>query len=195
MNMKRDVYRTEFQLSDTGRDVIDSDTGEVFDIALEMVRERGDVASLFFHYAQHYFDIRKAGTATKRTNCTRLRIFPDSPAGFIPVQRPRHDVTNRTDRLVVKRMIQSLFLMPDIDSKRFMYNSIKEYVRVKRSRVLCADAMRLLLDALHHESIDVDSLIREMFDMTRDYNTKYDAKGLWIYKMCSDAPDGAMVYE
>lgn len=194
LNMKRDVYRTEFQLSDTGRDAVDPDTGEVFDITLDMVKDRGDVASLFFHYAQHYFDIRKAGTATRRTNCTRLRIFPDSPAGFIPVQRPRHDVTNRTDRLVVKRMIQSLFLMPDMDAKRFMYNSIREYVRVKRSRVLCADAMRLLLDALHDESIDVDSLIREMFDMTRDYNTKYDAKGLWLYKMCNNADDGAGVY-
>ena len=81
-----------------------------------------------------------------------------------------------------------------MDAKRFMYNSIREYVRVKRSRVLCADAMRLLLDALHDESIDVDSLIREMFDMTRDYNTKYDAKGLWLYKMCNNADDGAGVY-
>lgn len=194
LNMKRDVYRVEFQMSDTGREVIDPDTGEQFDITLDMVASRSDVAALFFHYAQHYFDIRKAGTATRRTNCTPIRVFPDSSAGFIPVQRPHHDVTTRTDRLVVKRMIQSLFMMPDVDAQRFMYNSIREYVRVKRSRVLCSDAFTLLLDALHNPTSSVDGLISEMFDMTRDYNEKYDAKGLWLAKIYRDCDDGAGIY-
>lgn len=191
LNLRRDVYRVEFQMTDTGREAIDPDTGEQFDITLDMVADRNDVASIFFHYAQHYFDVRKAGTATRRTNCTRLRIFPDAHSGFTPVQRPRHDVTTRTDRLVVKRMVQSLFLMPDLDAKRFMYNSIVEYVRVKRSRVLCSDAIRLLLDALHCSSIDVDSLLSEMFDMTREYNERYDAKGLWLGKIYYDCDEGA----
>lgn len=189
MNLQRDVYRTEFQLSDTGREVIDQETGEQFDITLEQVADRRELAFLFFHYAQHYFDIRKANTATKRTNCTPLQIFPTSPLPFQPVQRPRCIKSNRTDKLVCRRMIESMFMIPDINARRHMFIALGRYVWARHSGVLCTGALRLLRDALGSDNIPVSSLIDEMFEMTREHYTKYDSYGVWLYEIWNDCRD------
>ena len=186
LNLTRDVYRVEFQLSDTGRDVVDQETQQTFDIKLEQVISRTDVAAIFFHYAQHYFDIRKANTASRRTNCKPLTIFPTSPNLFTPAQRPRRELTERMDKVVVRKMIEALFLMKDADSRVLMYHSIQKYVESRKSNVLCTGAFRLLLDALHSEGVNTSTLVDEMFDMTREHFTKYDKNGLWIYKIVND---------
>lgn len=189
MNLQRDVYRTEFQLSDTGREVIDEETGEQFDITIEQIADRRELTFLFFHYAQHYFDIRKANTATKRTNCTPLQIFPASPLPFYPVQRPRLEVSNRTDKLVCKRMIEAIFMVNDIQARRHMFIALGNYVWAKRTNVLCTGALRLLLDAIRSNNINASMLIDEMFEMSREHFTKYDNKGLWLYEIWHECRD------
>lgn len=186
MNLQRDVYRTEFQLSDTGREVIDQETGEQFYITIEQIADRRELTFLFFHYAKHYFDIRKAGTAEKRTNCTPIRIFPTTPLPFQPVQRPRCIKSNRTDKLVCRRMIEAMFQVHDITARRHMYIALGQYVHAKHSGVLCAGALRLLRDAFASDSVNVSALIDEMFEMTREHYTKYDPSGLWLYEIWND---------
>lgn len=187
LNLERDVYRVEFAMHDTGKQVLDDETGEIFDISLEDISDRQHVADLFFHYAQHYFDIRKAGTAAKRTDCTPVRLFPTVSDHFRPVQRPRYLTSTRTDRIVIRQMIVSMFTMPTTESRRFMYNAINDYIKVKRSAVLCRGAMTLLLDALHSDQIDPNSLVDEMFEMSREHFKRYDKKGVWVYEIVNDA--------
>lgn len=186
MNLQRDVYRTEFQLSDTGREVVDQETGEQFCITIDQIADRRELTFLFFHTAKHYFDIRKANTAPKRTDCTRVSLFPTTPLPFHPVQRPRCVKSNRTDKLVCRRMIEAMFKVHDITARRHMYIALGQYVWAKGSGVLCTGALRLLRDALASDIVDVPNLIDEMFDLTREHYTKYDSSGLWLYEIWND---------
>lgn len=186
LNLQRDVYRVEFQLTDTGKHVVDTETGAVLDISIEDVIDRVDVAKMFIHYAQHYFDIRKANTACKRTECARVLLFPDAPNMFVAYQRPRSATTARTDKVVVRQMVRALFAMCSVDQKRAMYHSIRNYVTAKNSNVLCEGALRLLLDCIYSRTLSPDSLVDEMFEMTKEHFQKYDRKGLWIYKIVKD---------
>jgi len=189
LNLERDVYRVEFAMTDLGTQVIDPETGEQFDIPYDRCADRLYIAGLFFHYAQHYFDIRRAGTASKRTQCRRLDVFPEQAVGFIAVQRPRYMLTTKTDKVVVRSMIRALFAAQDFEQRRFMFNSIKTYVAVRKSNVLCRGAYRLILDALHSEWIDPDALTDECFEITKEHFERYDSKGQWIYDAVNDTHD------
>ena len=70
-----------------------------------------------------------------------------------------------------------------------MFNAIKAYVQAKRSKVLCDGAYRLLLDVLHSDKVNPDTLVDEMFELTREHFTRYDDKGLWIYEIVNDCCD------
>lgn len=193
LNLQRHVYRTEFQLTDLGTQVIDVDTGEQFDITLQECADRQHLAALFFHYAQHYFDIRKAGTAVKRTECKRLEIFPAVPSPFIAPQRPRREKTDRVDRIVCRQMIRAMFAVDDIEARRHMLIALGNYVIAKKTNVLCTGAFRLLLDALRSNCINPDALADELFEMTREHFQVYDKKGLWLYEMVNDCRDAGFI--
>ena len=188
-NLQRDVYRVEFQLTDLGTSTVDVDTGEVVNIEMEQIIDRQDIAALFFHYAQHYFDIRKVEPGKKRYDCEPIGIFPDGALPFVVLQRPRYFKTSRTDRMVVRQMIVSMFAMKSTDERVSMFNAIKAYVQAKRSKVLCDGAYRLLLDVLHSDKVNPDTLVDEMFELTREHFTRYDDKGLWIYEIVNDCCD------
>lgn len=189
LNTEREVYRTEFQLTDIGKEIIDPDTGESFDIQIEDIAERSRVAEYFLRFALHYFDIRKANTATKRTDCKPMRIFPPNCDRFIVPQRPRYEKSTKTDRLVVRRMIEAMFQVPDIDARRHMMISIGNYVKATRSHALCHGAFRLLLDSLRSDDVNVSMLITECFELTRESRMKYDSKGVWLYEIWNDCID------
>lgn len=189
LNLERDVYRVEFALTDLGTQVIDPETGEQLDIPYDKCADRLHIAGLFFHYAQHYFDIRRAGTASKRTQCRRLDVFPEQAVGFIAAQRPRYMLTTKTDKVVVRSMIRALFAVQDIEQRRFMFNSIKTYVAVRKSNAMCRGAYRLLLDALHSDNIDPDRVADECFEITKEHFERYDSKGQWVYDAVNDTHD------
>jgi hypothetical protein len=189
LDTAREVYRCEFQLTDIGKEIIDPDTGEAFDIQLEEIADRSRVADYFLRYAKHYFDIRKANTATKRTECKPVRIFPSNCDRFIVPQRPRYEKSSKTDKLVVRRMIESMFMIDDVEARRHMLISIGNYVKSTRSHALCHGAFRLLLDSLRSNEINVSMLIDECFELTRESRMKYDSKGIWLYEIWNDCID------
>jgi hypothetical protein len=186
LNLQRDVYRVEFQLEDTGLQFSDEVSGEVYDIEWQRMADRSYISTIFCHYAQHYFDIRKAGTAAKRTDCKPLAMFPTDGIGFIPVQRPRALTTTRTDRIVIRQMIVALFALNSIDERRAMFNSIKAYCSVRDSSAMCKGSYRLLLDAIYSENVIPDRVADECFEMAKEHYEMYDRQGQWVYDSVED---------
>lgn len=134
-NMERDVWRIEFALTDTGRDVVDSETGEVFDIKIDQIEEPRSVEDLFLYYAQHYFDIRK-NTGAPRYKCPPLNLLPKVGRVFIPYQRPHLGTSTRTDKLVVKRMQEAMFDCKERNERFVLWHAIRLYQERKRIEVI-----------------------------------------------------------
>lgn len=127
----RDIWRVEFSLSDTGREVIDTETGEQFDITLEQIADRPTLEGLFLRYASHYWDIRK-NTGEKRYKCPQMQMFPPTPQLFRPVQRPHLGTMGRTDKLVLKALFEIGTALPNRKEKLLMLKAIRLYQQSKR---------------------------------------------------------------
>ena len=140
LTTKRDVWRIEFALMDTGREVIDADTGEQFDIPVEDLADKQKLQGLFFHYAQHYFDIRK-NTGQRRYDCPKLRLLPDSPKMFVPVQRPRLGTMNTADRMVLKRLLDQAAECPNRAERFALLRAIKLYQYYRRVEMFDEEEM------------------------------------------------------
>lgn len=132
---RRDIWRVEFSLSDTGREVIDTETGEQFDITLEQIADRPTLEGIFLRYASHYWDIRK-NTGDKRYKCPQLQMFPPTPQLFRPVQRPHLGTCSRTDKLVVMRLVDAMIKAPNRSERWNILRSIELYQSANRCEVL-----------------------------------------------------------
>ena len=130
-NQDKDVWRVELSLRDTGREVIDTETGEQFDITLEQIANRPTLESLFLRYASHYWDIRK-NTGEKRYKCPQMQMFPPTPQLFRPVQRPHLGTMGRTDKLVLKALFEIGTALPNRKEKLLMLKAIRLYQQSKR---------------------------------------------------------------
>lgn len=130
-NEDRDVWRVEFSLHDTGREVIDTETGEQFDITPEQIADRTTLEGLFLRYASHYWDIRK-NTGDSRYKCRPLQMFPPTPQLFRPVQRPHLGTMGRTDKQVLKALFEVGTALPNRKEKLLMLKAIKLYQQSKR---------------------------------------------------------------
>lgn len=131
---ERDVWRIEFSLKDTGVQIAVPKTHFVYDIPLKDLYERERLIVRFLHYAEHYWDIRK-NTDTNRYKCERLQLLPDSPMPFIPVQRPHLGTMNRTDKMVVDRLLGIAAQLPNQGERMAMLESIRLYQHSKRIEV------------------------------------------------------------
>lgn len=140
MNPNRDVWRIEFALTDTGRDVIDHETGEQFEITIDMIADRTHLQGIFWHYAQHYFDIRK-NTGQRRYDCPRLRLLPNSPSIFVPVQRPRLGTMNTADRMILNRLRDIIADIPNRGERWHMLQAIKAYQSYRRVELFDEEEM------------------------------------------------------
>lgn len=152
-NPKRDVWRVEFALTDTGAEVVDIvdntsllewttpdelegiDTPEKvkihFALQLDDIKERSNVEALFLYYAQHYWDIRK-NDGQPRYKCPRLDLLPSSPRPFRPYQRPHLGTLTRTDKMVVKRMQETMFDMKERNERFILWHAIRLYQESRR---------------------------------------------------------------
>lgn len=151
----RDTWRIEFALTDTGREVIDQETGEQFDIPLQSLADKQWLQGLFFHYAQHYFDIRK-NTGQRRYDCPRLRLLPDSPKMFIPVQRPRLGTMNTADRMVLNRLRDLAAECPNRAERFALLRTIRLYQYYRRVEQFDDEEMRKMQQWLYNMVSDDD---------------------------------------
>lgn len=133
-NMERDVWRIEFSLTDTGTQIAVPKTHYVYDIPLEDLASRERLMLRFLQYAQHYWDIRK-NTGKNRYRCERLDLLPDSVLPFFPYQRPRLGAMNRTDRMIVERMLTTAATLPNRGERMTMFESLKLYQSSHRVEV------------------------------------------------------------
>lgn len=141
LDVSHDVWRVEFALTDTGKEVIDSETGETFDLSITDLDSHDKVTALFCHYATHYWDIRKVEGDKRRYDCERLPMFPESPNQFLPVQRPRYSTCTKTDRLVLSRLASSLFIEDDYGARCAIIRAIESYQSSHRIVVWTKDAL------------------------------------------------------
>lgn len=152
LDTSHDVWRVEFALTDTGKQVIDSETGECFDIAISDIDTHDKVTALFCYYAQHYWDIRKVEGDKRRYDCKRLSMFPSTPNQFLPVQRPHYSSCTRTDRLVLNRLAESLYVEDDMGARYAIIRAIESYQHMKRVVVWDDVALRAMRDYVFGES-------------------------------------------
>lgn len=127
----RPVWRIEFSIHDTGIDVIDDETGEVFDIKLEQIKDPTNVEGLFLYYAQHYWDIRK-NTGQPRYKCPELKLLPKVGRMFRPYQRPHLGTLTRTDKMVVMRMQETMFECKERNDRFVFWHAIRLYQEQRR---------------------------------------------------------------
>lgn len=163
LDMSKDVWRVEFALTDTGRDVIDDETGECFSLSIDDIDDHDKVTALFCHYAQHYWDIRKVEGDKRRYDCKRLAMFPTSPNQFLPVQRPHYSTCTRTDRLVLKRMQESLYLEEDAQARFAIVRAIESYQSSHRICVFNDVAMKCMRDYVYSEPNEYASPLHDPF--------------------------------
>ena len=147
----RDVWRVEFALTDTGREVIDPDTGEQFDLSIDDIDDHDKVTALFCHYASHYWDIRKREGDKRRYDCKPLAMFPESPNQFLPVQRPHYSTCTRTDRLVLHRLQESLYREEDAGARFAIIRAIESYQSSHRIVVFDEVTLRCMRDYVYTE--------------------------------------------
>lgn len=161
----RDVWRIEFALTDTGKRSIDTETGEVFDVPLSDIVDRRKVQDMFIRYASHYFDIRK-NTGQRRYECPRLELLPPSPKRFVPFQRPHLHSFERTDRLVLRRMIDQAAALPNRGERMAMLQAAKLYQSAKRVEMMSErDWEKLSVWLYNLETDDVDKELQlSLFD-------------------------------
>lgn len=148
LNTNRDVWRIEFALTDTGREAIDQETGERFDIPLDALADRQTLQGVFWHYAQHYFDIRK-NTGQRRYDCPRLRLLPESPSIFVPVQRPRLGTMNTADKMVLNRLRNLAEGCPNRAERFAILQAIRLYQYYRRVEHFDDEEMRNLQQWLY----------------------------------------------
>lgn len=152
LDVSRDVWRVEFALTDTGKEVLDSETGERFDISIEDIDTHDKVTALFCYYAQHYWDIRKVEQDVSRYDCKRLAMFPSTPNQFLPVQRPHRSVCHRTDRLILNRLADNYFKETDVRLRYAILGAIESYQSTARIVVWDADTLKRWRKELYESS-------------------------------------------
>ena len=102
-----DVWRVEFAIKHEGRKSVDKMEGVLYDISLEDINTPEKVRNYFLYYAHHYFIFSVYAEGVSKHKTKRIDFFPDAELGCLsPIDRPRNIYSTRSDRQVVKYLLE-----------------------------------------------------------------------------------------
>lgn len=101
------VWRCEFAIKAEGRKSVDKEEGVVYNIGLDSLCIPGAVRDYFLYYAKHYFLFSVYSPSKSKYRTKRLELFPDAVLGTLsPIDAPRNMYSTRTDRQVIKYLLE-----------------------------------------------------------------------------------------
>lgn len=102
----RDVWRVEISIKSDAKTLLKTDTGEIFTISTDMLKLQADIESLFYIYADKYFDFRINDLTKNKSRMKSVSIFKHMP---VITTRPvrltlRQDVT-KADKIFLRKLV------------------------------------------------------------------------------------------
>lgn len=181
-----DVWRIEISIKSDAATSIVADTGEVFKLTPDSVKNQKTVEDVFFSYAKKYFAFKKNDGTKNKTRMPDVQLFPkDRKPTLHPVRITQERDATRGDRIFLKKLHSLITDLPNMD--KTTWNAIWEVSNTfSLSRSLCEwRAGRLIAETESEFEVRKyeDSMMYRMGRLFRNLADLYPQKAHIIYKL------------
>lgn len=106
LDISKDVWRLEFRINNRGKELVNTVTGQPFNLSLIDILIQEQVESLFFAYLDKYFRFYYNDGHEKLANCKRMQLLVSE---FKPIAKPKQysrvaKSFTRTTKLIVREI-------------------------------------------------------------------------------------------
>lgn len=126
LDTSRPVWRLEFSMKTTSIRAIVKQTGEMFRIDLDTARQKAVVEAIYSGLLNQYFDFRVNDGQQKRSRMQKVNLFGKVWNGYEVKQISHAAKSNRTDRIVIKRLAgyEGMYRLTDEGSEEILNRAI-----------------------------------------------------------------------
>lgn len=120
LDIHKDVWRIEISIKADRKTVFDMSTGEYFNITTDHLKMQKDIETLFYTYAERYFQFRINNLTQNKSRMPTLEIFENK--GEITLRPKRITLTQDTtkaDKILIKKLVKAKYELPYRDDDFF----------------------------------------------------------------------------
>jgi hypothetical protein len=113
LDVNQDVWRIEISIKADSKTLFDMSTGEFFNITTDHVKMQSDIETLFYTYADRYFQFRINNLTQNKSRMPLLNIFENK--GEITLRPKRITLSQdktRADKVLIKSLVRAGYEMP-----------------------------------------------------------------------------------